>query len=131
MWDYATLRPLPLPLPKITLKPLLLMETDAVLVAWLARVRCAAFWFRILSNLLYEGRILRVAAMEAMECGGTWIMKLQECLKSIGWCGVGAEEVWGLASVDIKIKLETCTTRLIEDEWTWKLSTAATNRKGY
>ena len=48
--------------------------------AWLARVRCAAFWFRILSNPLYESRIMRrIAAMEAMECGGSWIMKLQEC----------------------------------------------------
>ena len=42
-------------------KASLLMEADAVPVAWLARVRCAAFWFRILSNPLYEGRILRVA----------------------------------------------------------------------
>ncbi len=47
----------------------LLMEADSVPVAWLARVRCAAFWFKILSNPLYEGRILRIAAMEAMECG--------------------------------------------------------------
>ena len=62
-------------------------------VAWLARVRCAAFWFKILSNPLYEGSILKVAAMEAMECGESWIMKLQKCLKSFGWCGVGAEEV--------------------------------------
>ena len=77
----------------------LLVEADAVPVAWLARVRCTAFWFRILSNPLYEGRILRIAAMEAMECGGLCIMKLQECLKSFGWCGVGAGEVRGLSSV--------------------------------
>ena len=50
--------------PKVSL----LMEADAVPVAWLARVRCAAFWFRILSNPLYEGRIFTVAAMKAMEC---------------------------------------------------------------
>ena len=65
------------------------------------------FWFRILSNPLYDGRILRIAAMEAMECGGSWIMKLQECLKSFGWCSVGAEEVRGLSSVEIKAMLET------------------------
>ena len=58
------------------------------LLGW---VRCGTFWFRILSNPLYEGRILRVAAIEAMECGGTWIMKLQECLKSFGWCDVALE----------------------------------------
>ena len=53
-------------------------------VAWLARVRCAAFWFRILSNPLYEGKILRVAAMEAIECGGPWVMKLQGVLSHLG-----------------------------------------------
>ena len=45
--------------------------------------------------------------MEAMECGGSWIMKLQECLKSFGWRGVGGE-VQGLSSVEIKVMLETC-----------------------
>ena len=74
-------------------KASLLMEADAMPVAWLARVRCAAFWFRILaiailSNPLYDGRILRVAAVEAMVCGGSWMMKLQDCLKSFGWDGV-------------------------------------------
>ena len=110
-------------------KASLLTEADAVPVAWLARVRCAAFWFRILSNTLYEGRILRIVAMEAMECGGSWIVKLQECLTCryfpcpFGWCGVGAEEVRGLSSAEIKVMLETCTKRLIEDEWTCELST--------
>ena len=47
------------------------MEADAVPIAWLARVRCGAFWIRILSNTLYEGWVLRVAAMEAIECGGS------------------------------------------------------------
>ena len=99
------------------------MEADAVPVAWLARVKCAAFWFRILSNLLYDGRILKVAVVEAMECGRSWMMKLQECLKSFGWDGVGVEEVRGLSSVEIKVMLETCAKRLIEDEWTCELST--------
>ena len=80
-------------------------------VAWLARVRCAAFWFRILSTPLYDGRILRVAAVEAMECGGSRMMKLQECLKSFGWNGVGTEEVRGLSNAEIKVMLETCAKR--------------------
>ena len=101
----------------------LLMEADAMPIAWLARVRCAAFWLKILSNPLYEGRILKVAAMEAMKCGGSWIMKLKECLKSFGWCGVGAEEVRGLSSGEVKAMLETCAKRMIEDEWACELST--------
>ena len=43
------------------------------------------------------------------------MLKLQECLKSFGWDGVGAEEVRGLSSVEIKVMLETCAKRLIED----------------
>ena len=30
----------------------------------------------MLTSPLYEERILRVAALVAMECGGSWIMKL-------------------------------------------------------
>ena len=104
------------------------MEVDAVLIAWLARVRCGAFWIRILSNTLYEGRVLRLAAMEAIECGGSWIMKLQECLKSFGWCDVRAEEVRGLSRVETKVMLEICAKRLIEDEWTCALSTKPKSR---
>ena len=105
------------------LKASLLMEADAVPVAWLARVRCAAFWVGTLSNPLYEGRILRVVAVEDMECGGSWMMRLQERLNIFGWCGVGTEEIQGLSSVEIKVMLETCAKRLIEDEWTCELST--------
>ena len=50
-------------------------------------------------------------------------MKLQECLKSFGRCGVGAEEAHGLSSKEIKALLETCAKRMIEDEWARELST--------
>ena len=94
--------------------------------AWLRGLDVLFLGFKILSNPLYEGRILKVAAMEAMEameCGGSWIMKLQECLRSFGWCGVEAEEVHGLYSGQIKAMLETCANRSIEDESACELST--------
>ena len=50
-------------------------------------------------------------------------MKLQECFKSFGWCGVGAEEVHDLSSGEIKAMLETCAKRMIEDEWACELTT--------
>ena len=50
-------------------------------------------------------------------------MKLQECLKSFGWCGVGAEEVHGLSSGEIKAMLETCAKRMIGNEFACELST--------
>ena len=64
--------------------------------------------------------------MEAMECGGSLIIKLQECLKSFGWCGVGAEEVHCLSSGEIKAMSETCAKRMMEDEWACELSTKPT-----
>ena len=39
-------------------------------------------------------------------------------VSQVGWCGVGAEEIRGLSSVEIKVILETCAKRLIENEWT-------------
>ena len=74
------------------------MEADAFPVVWLARVRCVAFWFKVLSSPLYGGRILRGAVLEAMECGGSRIMKLWESLKFFGWCRVGAVEVRALST---------------------------------
>ena len=50
-------------------------------------------------------------------------MKLWECLKSFGWCRVGAEEVRGLSSGEIKAMLETYARRMIEEEWSGELST--------
>ena len=47
--------------------------------------------------------------MEAMEYGGSLIIKLQEGLKSFGWCGVGAEEVHGLSSGEMN--LACCSQR--------------------
>ena len=61
-----------------------------------------------------------MAVMEAMKYGG--IMRLQECLKLFGRCGVGAKEIRGLSGVEIKVMLETCAKRLIEDEWTSELN---------
>ena len=48
--------------PKVSL----LMEADAFPVVWLARIRFVAFWFEVLTNPLYEGRILKAAAFKAL-----------------------------------------------------------------
>ena len=45
------------------------MEADAFPVVWLVSIRCVAFWFKVLTNPLHEGRILIAAPLEAIECG--------------------------------------------------------------
>ena len=50
-------------------------------------------------------------------------MKLQECLKSFGWQGVGMKVVSGLSSREIRAMLETCARRWIESEWSCELGT--------
>ena len=47
-----------------------MMETDAFPVVWLVSVRCVTFWLRVMTNPLFEGRILRAAALEAAKSGG-------------------------------------------------------------
>ena len=47
-------------------------------------------------------------------------MKLRECLKSFGWCGVRVEEIHATFSGEIKAMLEIHTRRMVEDEWSWR-----------
>ena len=44
-------------------------------------------------------------------------MKLRECLKSFGWCGVRVEEIHATFSGEIKAMLEIHTRRMVEDEY--------------
>ena len=46
-----------------------LMEMESLPVVWEARVRCVQFWYRVLTSKVYEGRLLRKVASQAVECG--------------------------------------------------------------
>ena len=76
-----------------------MMEADAFPVVWLARVRCVTFWFKVMTNPLFEGRILRAAVLEAAKGGGGWTKNLKKYLECFGWCGIGAKEVKGLSCI--------------------------------
>ena len=97
-------------------KASLLIEADAILLFDWQGQMCCVLVLCMLTNPLYEWMILKAAALEAIECGGSWIMKLRECLKSFGWQGVGTEEASGLSSGEIRAMLETCAKRRIESD---------------
>ena len=83
-----------------------MMEADAFPVVWLARTKCISFWFKVLSSPLYEGRILRAVALEAVQRRVGWVRNLQRCLKHLGWGEVRVEAVHGLSGGEIRSMLE-------------------------
>ena len=62
-------------------------ESDIVQVTWIARVRCTSFWLQILNDPIYNGRILKKVAEEAIECGGKWVHQMRKCLEDFEWRG--------------------------------------------
>ena len=47
-------------------KASLMMEMESLPVVWEARVRCVQFWYKVLTNKVYEGRLLRKVATQAV-----------------------------------------------------------------
>ena len=59
--------------PKVSL----LAEVGGLPVKWLARMQSVIFWGKVLTSRLYDGRLLRRIAAEAVRFGrGTWICKM-------------------------------------------------------
>ena len=88
-----------------------MIEADAFPVVWLARIKCMSFWCKVLSSPLYEGRILRAVALEALQRRVGWVQNLQRCLERLGWGEVGVEAVHGLSGGEIRSMLENRATR--------------------
>ena len=60
--------------PKVSL----MTEVEAFPVVWLTRMRCVAFWLKVMTNPMFEGRILRAAALAAAKSGGGWMKNLKK-----------------------------------------------------
>ncbi len=55
-------------------KASMMMEMEFLPVVWEARVRCVQFWYKVLTSKVYEGRLLRKVAYQAVECEkGSWM----------------------------------------------------------
>ena len=62
-------------------KASLLLEIQSLPVVWEAKMRCVKLWLKVLTSRLYEGRILKKIARQAMECGkGVWIGNMAKCV---------------------------------------------------
>ena len=67
-------------------KVFLLAEMGDLPVRWLAKLRCVLFWVRVLSSRVYDGRLIRQVATEAVKFGrGSWLCKMSMCCKEFAW----------------------------------------------
>ena len=58
-------------------KASLLWEMKSMPVVWEAKMHCMKFWMKILISEVYERRLLRKVAREAVKCGkGVWIKNM-------------------------------------------------------
>ena len=76
------------------------------------------FWFKVLASKVYEGRILRRVAVEAVKYGkGSWMQKTLSCCKEFSWQEVGAEQVQNMSEAELKRMLESVAWRRVRAEW--------------
>ena len=95
----------------------LLLEMGDLPIVWLARMRCTLFWFKVLASKVYEGRILRRVAMEAVKYGkGSWMQKMLSCCREFGWQVVGAEQVQNMSEAELKGMLESVAWQRVRAE---------------
>ena len=57
-------------------------------------MHCMRFWMKILTSEVYEGRLLRKVAREAVKCGkGVWIKNMAEWLRDFELQDMGVERL--------------------------------------
>ena len=82
-----------------------------------------SLWLKVKINPMFEGGILRAAALVVDKSGGGWMKDLKKCMECFGWCEIGVEEVKGLSCGNITTMLQACVRRKVEDEWDGELAT--------
>ena len=85
-------------------KASMMMEMESLPVVWEARVRCVQFWYKVLTSKVYEGRLLRKVASQAVECEqGSWMRNIGRCVGKFGWQDVSGGMIRELSEADQSI----------------------------
>ena len=78
-------------------------------------MRCVKFWLKVLTSRLYEGRILKKIARQAVECGkGVWIGNMTKCVGDFGWQSVGGDAIADLTDSEIGVMLSSAAWRKVK-----------------
>ena len=76
------------------------------------------FWVRVLSSRVYDDRLIRQVATEAVKFGrGSWLRKMSMCCKEFGWEDVSMEGVRGLSNAEVKEMLESIAWSKTWEDW--------------
>ena len=66
------------------------------------------FWLEVLSSKLYDERLLRRVALQAVKYGwGSWLKKMVSRCREFGWQEVGVEQVKDMPEAELKGMLES------------------------
>ena len=67
---------------------------------------------------MYEGRLLRKVASQAVECEkGSWMRNIGRCVGKFGWQDVSGGVIRELSEADVKGMLLSVAWRNVRDEW--------------
>ena len=63
---------------------------------------------------MYEGRLLRKIARQAIECGkGIWVKNMAKCVGEFEWQGIGGDAIKGLTDAEIGDMLTSVAARKV------------------
>ena len=95
-----------------------MMEMESLPVVWEARVRCMQSWYKVLTSKVYEGRLLRKVASQAVECEkGSWMRNIGRCVGKFGWQDVSGGVIRELSEADVKGMLLSVAWRNVRGDW--------------
>ena len=98
-------------------KASVMMELESLLVVWEARVRCVQFYYKVLISKVYESRLLRKVASQAVECEkGSWMRSIGRCVGKVGWQNVSGGFIRKLSEADVKGMLLSAAWKNMRDE---------------
>ena len=79
---------------------------------------CSSGTRYILTSKVYEGRLLRKVASQAVECEkGSWMRNIGRCVGKFGWQDVSGSVIRELSEADVKGMLLSVAWRNVRDEW--------------
>ena len=96
----------------------LLAEMSCFALMWDARLRCVVFWFKILLSPMFENRIIRRAAEDAISLSrGPWLNNLKDLLAPFGWSDVSGHNLHGISWHEVKHMLSDIAQRKVLESW--------------
>ena len=96
------------------LKASLLCEMKSLSVVWEAKMHYMRFWMKIMTSEVYEGRLLRKVAKEAVKSAKGYGSRTWQNVRDFEWQDMGVHSIKGLRDQEIVEKLRSIASRKVE-----------------